>query len=42
MKPIPMVPYLADMLKQWKREALYAAPDDWLFASVRTRGKRPL
>jgi len=42
MKPIPMVPYLADMLKQWKRETRYAAPDDWVFASVRTHGKRPL
>jgi integrase len=42
MKPIPMSPYLADMLKQWKRATRYAAPDDWVFASVRTQGKRPL
>jgi integrase len=42
MKPIPMVPYLADMLKQWKSETRYAAPDDWVFANVRTRGKRAL
>jgi integrase len=37
-----MSPYLADMLKQWKRDTRYAAPDDWVFASVRTQGKRPL
>ncbi len=42
MKPIPMGPYLADMLKKWKRETRYAGPDDWVFASVRTHGKRPL
>lgn len=42
MKPIPMGPYLADMLKKWKDEAVYASPDDWVFASVRTRGKRPV
>jgi hypothetical protein len=42
MKPIPMGPYLADMLKKWKRESRYAGPDDWVFASVRTHGKRPL
>ena len=42
MKPIPMGPYLADMLKKWKDEAVYASPDDWVFASVRTQGKRPV
>ncbi len=42
MKPVPMGPYLADMLKKWKDEAVYASPDDWVFASVRTQGKRPV
>ena len=42
MKPIPMGPYLADMLKKWKDEAVYVTPDDWVFASVRTQGKRPV
>jgi hypothetical protein len=37
-----MGPYLADMLKKWKDDAHYASPDDWVFASVRTKGKRPL
>jgi hypothetical protein len=26
------------MLKKWKDEAVYVSPDDWVFASVRTRG----
>ena len=42
MKPIPMCPYLADTLKKWKRQTCYAGPDDWVFASARTHGKRPL
>lgn len=42
MKPIPMGPYLAEMLKKWKNEARYVGHDDWVFASVRTKGKRPL
>src|SRR6266481_2579174 len=37
MKPIPMGPYLADMLKKWKDEAVYVTPNDWVFASVRTQ-----
>jgi integrase len=42
MKPIPMGPYLAEMLKNWKSEARYTGPDDWVFASGRTQGRRPL
>ncbi len=42
MKPIPMGPYLADMLEKGKNETRYASPNDWVFASVRTQGKRPL
>jgi integrase len=42
MKPIPMGPSLAEILKKWKNEARYASPDDWVFASTRTKGKRPL
>jgi hypothetical protein len=42
LKVIPMGPYLADMLKKWKRETRYSGPDDWVFASARTHGKRPL
>src|ERR1700735_3552438 len=42
MKPIPMGPSLAEILKKWKNEARYAGADDWVFASTRTKGKRPL
>jgi integrase len=42
MKPIPMGPSLAEILKKWKNEARYAGPDDWVFASTRAKGKRPL
>ena len=42
MKPIPMDPSLAEILRKWKNEARYAGPDDWVFASLRTKGKRPL
>jgi integrase len=42
MKPIPMGPSLAEILKKWKNETRYAGPDDWVFASTRTKGKRPL
>jgi len=42
MKPIPMGPYMGEMLKKWKDGAVYVSPDDWVFASVRTQGKRPV
>src|SRR6266705_2089875 len=42
MKPIPLGPYLADMLKKWKDEAVYVTPDDWVFSSVPTQGKLPV
>jgi hypothetical protein len=42
MKPIPMGPELAKVLQEWKLQTRYAAPDDWVFASARTEGKRPM
>jgi integrase len=42
LKPIPMAPGLANLLKEWKSECRYTAPDDWVFASKRSRGKRPM
>jgi integrase len=42
MKPIPMVPELADLLQEWKSRSKYVGPDDWVFASERSRGKRPM
>ena len=40
-KPIPMDPYLAEALQQWRRHTQYTAPDDWVFASPESNGKRP-
>jgi integrase len=42
MKPIPMGPTLAEMLQKWKGETQFSAPGDWVFASTRTNGKRPI
>jgi integrase len=42
MKPIPMGPELAKVLQEWKLQTRYPAPDDWVFASARTGGKRPM
>jgi site-specific recombinase XerD len=42
MKPIPMGPELIKVLQEWKLQTRYAAPDDWVFASARTGGKRPM
>lgn len=42
MKPVPMGPQLAETLKRWRVETRYAKPDDWVFASSRTGGKRPV
>jgi integrase len=41
-KPIPMGPELAKELQEWKNRSRYSAPHDWVFASTRTLGKRPM
>ncbi len=41
-KPIPMGPHLAEMLKEWRKVTPYRSPDDWVFASKRAKGKRPI
>jgi integrase len=40
-KPIPMDPSLADALRAWHAHSKYRAPEDWVFASPKTRGRRP-
>lgn len=40
-KPIPLDPYLAEALRVWHQHTRYRAPDDWVFASPATRGRRP-
>ena len=40
-KPVPIHPLLADAFLEWRKHARYTAPDDWVFASTRYRGRRP-
>jgi integrase len=40
-KPVPLDPWVAEELLMWKRSAPYNQPDDWIFASPRTKGKKP-
>ncbi len=40
-KPIPMDPALAYELWAWKQQSKYSDPDDWVFASPRTKGRKP-
>jgi integrase len=41
-KPVPICPILADALLQWKEGSRYTNADDWVFASNRYRGRRPI
>ena len=41
-KPVPMHPTLADALTQWRKRCTYITPEDWVFASKRYRGRKPL
>jgi integrase len=41
-KPIPMDPLLAEMLKEWRKVTPYRSDNDWVFASKRAKGKRPI
>jgi integrase len=41
-KPIPMDPLLAEMLTDWRKVTCYRSADDWVFASQRAKGKRPI
>ena len=41
MKPVAMHPALADYLNDWRRESVYSKDPDWVFASVREKGRIP-
>jgi integrase len=41
-KPIPMSPHLVELLKEWRKVAPSPSKDDWVFASKRAKGKRPI
>lgn len=40
-KPVPLDPYLAEALQQWRRHTKYKASDDWVFASPACDGRQP-
>ena len=40
-KPVPVHPLVADALVAWRKQSTYTAPDDWVFASRRHRGRHP-
>jgi integrase len=40
-KGLPMHPDLANVLTEWRKKTPYPMPDDWVFASPFTEGKRP-
>jgi integrase len=40
-KPIPMDSSLAQALKIWQAKSEFKAPDDWVFASLKLRGRLP-
>jgi integrase len=40
-KSIPLDPYLAEALQRWREYTNFRSPDDWVFASPASRGRRP-
>lgn len=41
-KPVPLHSVVAKALLDWKRNSAYTKPDDWVFASRRHRGRKPI
>lgn len=41
-KPVPLHSAVAQALMDWKKSSAYTKPDDWVFASRRHRGRRPI
>jgi len=41
MKPVPMHPALADYLNEWRSMTRYSKDSDWVFASVKEKGRIP-
>jgi integrase len=40
--PVPLGDLLADTLKRWHAETPYGKPEDWIFPSMKLKGKKPL
>lgn len=41
-KPVPAHPLLLEALTSWRQQQPYNRPDDWVFASRRHRGRKPV
>ena len=41
-KPVPVHPMVLEALAKWKEVSRYIGADDWVFASRRHRGRRPI
>jgi integrase len=41
-KPVPLHSAVAQALMDWKRSSVYKKTDDWVFASRRHRGRKPI
>jgi integrase len=39
--PVPLHPLLAEFMLRWKQKSSYSRPGDWVFPSVRLKGKQP-
>jgi integrase len=39
--PVPMHTVLAEFMACWKRESAYGGPKDWVFPSIKLKGKQP-
>lgn len=40
-KPVPVHPLLVESLLEWRKQCIATKPDDWVFASRRSRGRGP-
>jgi integrase len=40
--PVPLGELLADELRCWQKETMYAKPEDWIFPSIKLKGKTPM
>jgi integrase len=40
-RPVPLHPLIVETLANWRAERPYRKPDDWVFASMRRRGRKP-
>jgi integrase len=40
--PVPLSDLLADVLRGWHQKTPYGKPEDWIFPSMKLKGKKPL